>query len=113
TTLFRSCGDGAGDAAWDRGGATGLPRRQDREEALRDRVLAARGRARLDELRLTLVTDRTQTRGRELLTVVGECLAAGLPAVQVREKDLGAAELALLCRRLRGLTLDTRALLIV
>jgi len=67
----------------------------------------------LDELRLTLVTDRTQTRGRELVTVVGECLAAGLPAVQVREKDLGAAELALLCRRLRGLTLDTRALLIV
>jgi thiamine-phosphate pyrophosphorylase len=67
----------------------------------------------LDELRLTLVTDRTQTRGRELVTVVGECLAAGLPAVQVRERDLGAAELALLCRRLRGLTLDTRALLIV
>ena len=67
----------------------------------------------MDELRLTLVTDRTQTRGRELLTVVGECLAAGLPAVQVREKDLGAAELALLCRRLRGLTLDARALLIV
>jgi thiamine-phosphate pyrophosphorylase len=67
----------------------------------------------LDELRLTLVTDRTQTRGRELVTVVGECLAAGLPAVQVREKDLGAADLALLCRRLRGLTLDTRALLVV
>ncbi len=67
----------------------------------------------MDELRLTLVTDRTQTRGRELVTVVGECLAAGLPAVQVREKDLGAADLALLCRRLRGLTLDTQALLIV
>jgi thiamine-phosphate pyrophosphorylase len=67
----------------------------------------------LDELRLTLVTDRTQTRGRELVTVVGECLAAGLPAVQVREKDLGASALAQLCRRLRGLTLDTRALLIV
>ena len=67
----------------------------------------------MDELRLTLVTDRTQTRGRELVTVVGECLAAGLPAVQVREKDLGAADLALLCRRLRGLTLDTQAMLIV
>ena len=67
----------------------------------------------MDELRLTLVTDRTQTRGRELATVVGECLAAGLPAVQVREKDLGAADLVLLCRRLRGLTLDTQALLIV
>ena len=67
----------------------------------------------MDQLRLTLVTDRTQTRGRELATVVGECLAAGLPAVQVREKDLGAADLVLLCRRLRGLTLDTQALLIV
>jgi len=67
----------------------------------------------LDELRLTLVTDRTQTRGRELVSVVGDCLAAGLPAVQVREKDLGAAELAVLCRRIRGLTQDTRALLIV
>jgi len=67
----------------------------------------------LDELRLTLVTDRTQTRGRELVSVVGDCLAAGLPAVQVREKDLSAAELAVLCRRIRGLTQDTRALLIV
>jgi thiamine monophosphate synthase len=42
----------------------------------------------LDELSLCLVTDRTQTRGRDLVAVVGECLAAGLPAVQVREKDL-------------------------
>jgi thiamine-phosphate pyrophosphorylase len=67
----------------------------------------------LDELRLTLVTDRTQTRGRELVSVVGDCLAAGLPAVQVREKDLGAADLAFLCRRIRGLTRDTRALLVV
>ncbi len=67
----------------------------------------------MDELRLTLVTDRTQTRGRELVSVVGDSLAAGLPAVQVREKDLGAAELAFLCRRIRGLTRDTRALLIV
>ena len=67
----------------------------------------------MDELRLTLVTDRTQTRGRELVSVVCDCLAAGLPAVQVREKDLGAAELAVLCRRIRGLTQDTRALLIV
>lgn len=67
----------------------------------------------MDELRLCLVTDRTQTRGRELVAVVGECLAAGLPAVQVREKDLGAGDLAFLCRRIRALTLDTQALLIV
>jgi len=67
----------------------------------------------LVELRLCLVTDRTQTRGRDLTAVVDECLAAGLPAVQIREKDLGAGDLALLCRRIRALTLDRRALLIV
>ena len=67
----------------------------------------------MDELRLCLVTDRTHTRGRDLVTVVAECLAAGLSAVQVREKDLGAGELATLCRRLRPLTLDAEALLIV
>ena len=67
----------------------------------------------MDELKLCLVTDRTQTRGRDLTAVVGECLAAGLPAVQVREKDLGAADLAFVCRRLRTVTLDRRALLIV
>jgi thiamine-phosphate pyrophosphorylase len=67
----------------------------------------------LDELSLTLVTDRTQTRGRDLVDVVRECLAAGLPAVQVREKDLGAHELAALCRRLRALTRQSGARLIV
>jgi thiamine-phosphate pyrophosphorylase len=44
---------------------------------------------------------------------VAECLAAGLPSVQVREKDLGAGELAALCRRLRTLTLTAEAMLIV
>jgi len=67
----------------------------------------------LDELRLCLVTDRAQARGRDLVDVVVECLAAGLPAVQVREKDLSAAELAALCRRLREPTRQRSALLIV
>ena len=67
----------------------------------------------MDELRLCLVTDRAQARGRDLVDVVVECLAAGLPAVQVREKDLPAAELAALCRRLREPTRERRALLIV
>jgi thiamine-phosphate pyrophosphorylase len=67
----------------------------------------------LDELALCLVTDRTQTRGRELAAVVGECLAAGLPAVQIREKDLGAADLAFLCRRLLGPVRDAGAMLVV
>jgi len=67
----------------------------------------------LDELSLCLVTDRTQTRGRDLVAVVGECLAAGLPAVQVREKDLGAGDLAFLCRRLLAPARDVGAMLVV
>jgi thiamine-phosphate pyrophosphorylase len=58
----------------------------------------------LDELRLCLVTDRHQTRGRDLVELVAACVAVGLPAVQVREKDLAAAELAALCRRLQALS---------
>lgn len=57
----------------------------------------------MDELRLCLVTDRNQTRGRDVVDVVAACLAAGLPAVQVREKDLPVAELGTLCRRIRAL----------
>jgi thiamine-phosphate pyrophosphorylase len=58
----------------------------------------------LDQLRLCLVTDRLRAGGRELVSVVAECVGAGLPAVQVREKDLGAGELADLCRRLLAVT---------
>jgi thiamine-phosphate pyrophosphorylase len=57
----------------------------------------------LDELRLCLVTDRTGTRGRDLVEVVAACVAAGLPAVEVREKDLGPGDLATLCRSIRAL----------
>ncbi len=67
----------------------------------------------VDELRLCLVTDRAQTHDRDLIAVVGECLAAGLSAVQVREKDLPAADVARLCRALRPLTAARGALLIV
>ena len=67
----------------------------------------------MDELSLCLVTDRTQTRGRDLVAIVGECLAAGLPAVQVREKDLGAVDLAFLCRRLLAPARDVGAMLVV
>jgi thiamine-phosphate pyrophosphorylase len=67
----------------------------------------------VERLTLCLVTDRTQTRGRDLVTVVEQCLAAGLPAVQLREKDLGAGALAELGRRLRRLTAAYGALLIV
>jgi thiamine-phosphate pyrophosphorylase len=67
----------------------------------------------LDELRLCLVTDRHQTAGRDLLALVQESLAAGLPAVQLREKDVDAAELARLGRALRTATTAHGAMLIV
>ena len=65
----------------------------------------------MDELKLCLVTDRTGTRGRDLVEVVAACVAAGLPAVELREKDLGARDLAALARRIRAL--DPAPLLIV
>ena len=67
----------------------------------------------MDELRLCLVTDRRQAGERALPAVVDECLVAGLPAVQLREKDLGGAELARLGRALRDLTSRHEAFLIV
>jgi thiamine-phosphate pyrophosphorylase len=60
---------------------------------------------------LWLVTDRRLVRGGDLASVVSECLAAGLPAVQLREKDLGAADLAALARPLREITRAGGALL--
>ncbi len=55
---------------------------------------------------LYLVTDRTQTRGRNLLWVLEQALDGGVKAVQLREKDLSGKELFalaeksnLLCRR--------------
>jgi len=67
----------------------------------------------LDELALCLVTDRRETGGRDLVAVVELCLTVGLPAVQLREKDLGARELEVLGRRLRELTAAANARLIV
>jgi thiamine-phosphate pyrophosphorylase len=67
----------------------------------------------LDQLSLCLVTDRRQTRGRDLVDVVAACLAVGLPAVQLREKDLGAGDLVEIARALRRLTAAHRALLVI
>ena len=53
---------------------------------------------------LYLVTDRQQTGGRSLSAVVEEALAAGVQAVQLREKDLTSRELYELAYELRKLT---------
>jgi thiamine-phosphate pyrophosphorylase len=59
------------------------------------------------------VTDRRATAGRPLAEVVERCLGAGLPAVQLREKDLAGVELLDLARALRNLTARHGARLLV
>lgn len=62
---------------------------------------------------LVLVTDRHATAGRDLVDVVCAALDAGLPAVQLREKDLEGGPLYRLAERLRKATAAREALLLV
>jgi thiamine-phosphate pyrophosphorylase len=55
------------------------------------------------ESRLLLVTDRQQTKGRPLLSVLAQALKAGSPAIQLRERDLCAKELLALADEIRPL----------
>ncbi|TAJ79443.1 thiamine phosphate synthase [bacterium] len=52
---------------------------------------------------LYLVTDRGQTRGRDLLWALEQALAGGVRAVQLREKDLGGRVLYLLAQKIKKL----------
>jgi thiamine-phosphate pyrophosphorylase len=52
---------------------------------------------------LYLVSDRTQTRGRDLLWVLEQALAGGVEAIQLREKDLGGKELFRIAEKARRL----------
>jgi len=51
--------------------------------------------------RLYLITDRTRTRGRDLIEEVEAALAGGADAVQLREKDIEAHDLLELALRLK------------
>ena len=62
---------------------------------------------------LVLVTDRNATAGRDLGDVVAAALDAGLPAVQLRDRDLPGRPLLALAERLRALTARAGALLLV
>ena len=62
---------------------------------------------------LVLVTDRHATAGRDLITVVRAALDAGLPAVQLRDKDLPGRTLFALAEALREATRRTGALFFV
>ncbi|MCD6582768.1 MAG: thiamine phosphate synthase [Desulfuromusa sp.] len=63
---------------------------------------------------LYLITDRHQVpKERQLLEVIEELLQAGVRMVQLREKDLTAAELYPLAQELRSLTHRYKSLLLI
>ena len=62
---------------------------------------------------LYLVTDRSQTLGRDLLWVLERALDGGIRAIQLREKDLGGKDLFLLAEAARQLTYRYRAALLI
>ena len=62
---------------------------------------------------LYLVSDRTQTKGRSLLYVMGEAVAGGLSAIQLREKDLSTSALMVLGRQVLDVARSGRAMLLI
>ena len=56
------------------------------------------------DFRLLLVTDRHQTQGRPLITHLGRAIEAGVPAIQLRERDLPTVELLSLAQKLQAMT---------
>ena len=62
---------------------------------------------------LYLITDRHQTAGRPLLSVLERTLGAGVKAVQLREKDLGTRSLTALATELLSLTRKHGGLLFI
>lgn len=63
--------------------------------------------------RLLLVTDRHQTEGRSLVAAVADALDAGIPALQLRERDLPTRELCTLAREIDALTRPRRVPLLI
>jgi thiamine-phosphate pyrophosphorylase len=54
--------------------------------------------------RLLVVTDRHQTNSRPLIPLLQRALAAGMPVIQLRERDLSAKELVTLAREVQAIT---------
>ena len=65
------------------------------------------------DFKLYLITDRTQTAGRELPAVIAEALTGGVRSVQLREKDLSARQQLELAVQLRTLTREHDARLLI
>ena len=66
-----------------------------------------------DPFAVYLVTDRRQTGGRPLIQSVEAALRGGVRAVQLRERDLSAAEMTHLGRQLREVTRRHGAALLI
>ncbi|MDQ6999617.1 MAG: thiamine phosphate synthase [Mariprofundus sp.] len=62
---------------------------------------------------LTLITDTTRFSGESFFSAVQQALLGGVDAVLVREKQLTSAKLLALASRLRQMTHDARARLII
>ena len=63
--------------------------------------------------RLVLITDRSRIEGERFFEVVDAALAGGVDAVLAREKNMTSAKLLSFCARLRALTNNYNAKLIV
>jgi thiamine-phosphate pyrophosphorylase len=63
--------------------------------------------------RLLLVTDRTQTGGRSLPSLIRQAVSAGLSAVQLRERDLSTREFLPLAQEIQSITTSHAISLIV
>ncbi|MBX9661665.1 MAG: thiamine phosphate synthase [Nitrospiraceae bacterium] len=65
------------------------------------------------DFHLLLVTDRSLVRGRSLASALQESVDAGVPAIQLRERDLSTLELLSLAQQIRALTRDRAVPLII
>jgi thiamine-phosphate pyrophosphorylase len=65
------------------------------------------------DFRLLVVTDRHQTKGRPLVSLLQRVLSAAPPAIQLRERDLSARELVTLAREVQALTASRRSQLLI
>ena len=63
--------------------------------------------------RLLVVTDRHQTKGRPLVSLLQRVLTAAAPAIQLRERDLSARELVTLAREVQAVTASRTSQLLI
>lgn len=65
------------------------------------------------ESRLFLVTDRHQTDGRRLVSLIERVLTVGTPVIQLRERDLSAKDLLALAHEVQTLTAQRGSQLVI